>query len=162
MTAIKQQNNYYCGPATACMVAATLGLGSYTQSEMAKILGTTKKGSSSDQVAAGLNSLLENSTLSGRYKKTSTDYSNLSNSIVYSVNGGFPVVINVKVMPQYTVSVGHFIAANGYCSGFSGSTSISDVKICDPHPDYYGAYTYSMDTIVNACTSAVGNFCRLA
>ena len=30
MSVITQENGYYCGPATACMVAKTLGLGTYT------------------------------------------------------------------------------------------------------------------------------------
>ena len=33
MSVITQENGYYCGPATACMVAKTLGLGTYTQKE---------------------------------------------------------------------------------------------------------------------------------
>ena len=50
MSVITQENGYYCGPATACMVAKTLGLGTYTQKEMASLLGTTTSGTSGAQI----------------------------------------------------------------------------------------------------------------
>lgn len=163
MTAIKQENNYFCGPATACMIAKTLGLGNYTQTEMKGILKTTTDGTSSDQMANGLNSLLQSAKMPGRYQKTDTGKSNFTNSIVYSINNGYPVIVNVKVMPGYSVTVGHFIAVNGYYVGFSGTSPIrEDLYICDPHPSFYGSYTYTIDEIKTACNSAVGNFCRLA
>lgn len=162
MTVIQQEEDYYCGPATACMVAETLGLGSYTQCKMACILKTTEDGSSSDNIAIGLNELLEEAGKTGRYQKTSTTYSNLTDSILYSIQNGFPVVVNVKEMPEYEVSVGHFVAVNGYYVAFSGSSYTSDVFLCDPHPEYFGSYQYDMSVIVDACNSAVGNFCRLA
>lgn len=168
MTVVKQENDYYCGPATACMVAQTLGLGSYTQSGMANILDTTTSGSSSANIAAGLNSLLSKAGRTERYQKTDTSLSSLENSIPYCIERGIPLVVNVKEMPKYTVGIGHFIALNGYSSGFSGSSSISKVTICDPHPNYYGTYTYDTSIIVNACKStkvdgqSKGNFCRLA
>ena len=58
MSVITQENGYYCGPATACMVAKTLGLGTYTQKEMASLLGTTTSGTSGAQICNTLNSLL--------------------------------------------------------------------------------------------------------
>ena len=105
MTVIKQQNNYYCGPATACMVAKTLGLGTYTQSNMAAIIGTTTNGSSSSGITSGLNNLLSNAGRTGRYQTTNTAYSSLTNSITYSIQNGFPIIVNVKEMPLYTVGV---------------------------------------------------------
>lgn len=162
MTVIQQENWFYCGPATAVMVAETLGLGTYTQKNMAKILGTTSDGSSSSNITTGLNSLLSKSSNYGRYQTTNVSKSNLSNSIVASINNDFPVVINVKDMPEYSVSVGHFIAAYGYVSGSSGSMSINNVYICDPHPDFFGTYTYPMQKIVDTCSSGSGNFCRKA
>lgn len=162
MTVIKQENNYYCGPATACMCAKTLGLGTYSQKAMTDIIGTTNTGSSSDGITNGLNSLLSVAGKTGRYQKTNTANSNLPNSIIYSIQNGFPVVVNVKEMPQYTVSVGHFVAVNGYYSGFSGSSYINNAYLCDPHPTYYGSYEYDMSIVADACNSAVGNYCRLA
>lgn len=162
MTVIKQQNNYYCGPATACMVAKTLGLGTYTQSNMAAIIGTTTNGSSSSGITSGLNNLLSNAGRTGRYQTTNTAYSSLTNSITYSIQNGFPIIVNVKEMPLYTVGVGHFIAVNGYYVAFSGSSYTTNVYLCDPHPTYYGSYQYDMSVLVDACNSAVGNFCRLS
>lgn len=162
MTAIQQEEDYYCGAATACMVAETLGLGSYTQDQMADILELTKDGTSSSTIAGKLNELLAESGKTGRYQKTDTKHSNLVDSILYSIQNGFPVVVNVKEMPEYEVSVGHFVAVNGYYVAFSGSSSTSDVFLCDPHMDYFGSYQYDMSVIVDACNSAVGNFCRLA
>ena len=168
MTVIEQQNLYYCGPASACMVAKTLGLGNYTQSSMAQILGTTTSGTSSAQIASGLNSLLSDAGRTERYQKTDTSLSSLENSIPYCIERNVPLIVNVKEMPDYSVSVGHFIAVNGYTGGSSGTSSVSKVTICDPHPDYCGSYTYDTSVIVTPCKSTKvggqnkGNFCRLA
>lgn len=169
MTVIQQSNNYYCGPATACMVAKTLGLGTYTQTRMASILGTTTSGTSSNQIATGLNSLLSAASRSERYQKTDTSLSDLGESIMNSIDNDAPVVVNVKEMPNYTVSVGHFIAVNGYSYGYVGTTATNTVSICDPHynSNYCGSFTYSLSVIEQACKSTQvddqnkGNFCRL-
>lgn len=161
MSPIRQENGHFCGPATACMVAETLGLGTYTQKNMAKIIHTNDDGSSSQNICDGMNSLLSASGRSGRYQKTNMSLSNLSASILYSIQHSFPVIVNVKKMPQYEVEVGHFIAVNGFRFAFFGSSSTSKVFLCDPHPTYCGSYTYDMTQLERACSSAVGNFVRL-
>lgn len=161
MTAIKQENGYYCGPATCCMVANTMGLGSYSQSRMAGIIGTTRDGSSSSGILSGMNSLFSQAGKSQRYQLTNTRNSSLASGIIYSINAGLPLILSVKQMPLYTSS-GHFIAVCAYRSGFSGSSSVNEATICDSHPKYYGKYTYNISTLESACNSNAGNFLRIA
>lgn len=164
MTPIRQINGSYCGPAACCMVTTTLGLGNYSQEQMAQLLGTTDNGSSSDTIAQVLSDLLKKNGISARYQVTKTDVSDLIASAVYSLEHGYPVVVNVKEMPNYTVSTGHFIVIHGYyAAAQAGSPGISNFYVCDSHPNYWGASVLPMQTIVNACNSSLGHkFVRLA
>ena len=161
MTVIQQENGYYCGPATCCMVANTMGLGSYSQSQMASIIGTTRDGTSSSGIRSGMNSLFSQAGKSQRYQLTNTAYSSIASGIIYSINAGLPLILSVKQMPLYTSS-GHFITVCAYRSGFAGSSSVNEATICDPHPTYYGKYTYNISDLENACNSNAGNFLRIA
>ncbi len=162
MTVIRQENERYCGPAACCMVANTLNLENLTQEAMAGRLGTQNGGTSSDQIADTLNDLLKEKGRSDRYQLTKISESSLIDSALYSLANGYPVVVNVKEMPRYTVNVGHFIVIRGYYAAAHGDSGVSNFHICDPHYKYYGPYEYPMETIVNASKSSMyGKFVRL-
>ena len=72
-----------------------------------------------------------------------------------------PMIANVKDMPLYSVSVGHFILMKGYVAITDVAAPTAYCSFNDPHPMYSGSYTnYLMSTISAACLSAVGNFVR--
>ena len=164
MTPIRQINGSYCGPAACCMVTTTLGLGSYSQEQMAQLLGTTSEGSSSFMIATVLSDLLKKNGISDKYQVTQTDVSDLIGTAVYSLEHGYPVVVNVKEMPNYVVSSGHFIVIHGYyAAAQAGSSGISNFYVCDSHPTHWGASVFPMQAIVNGCNTSRGkNFVRLA
>ncbi len=162
MVPIRQKGESNCGPAVACMIAKTMGLGNYTEEEMATKIGTNSEtGSSSYQIKDALNKLLSEKGRSGRYEVTTTSMSNLVSSIIYSIDNDFPVVVNVKIMPEYTSRTGHFIAVNGYSWGMSGSNAETKIRYCDSHPSYSGAKTISAEEMLAACNSNGGTFTRL-
>lgn len=122
MSVITQENGYYCGPATACMVAKTLGLGTYTQKEMASLLGTTTSGTSGAQICNTLNSLLSKTSDTRRFQRVTISTAALETSVRSSLRNDFPLTLNVKEMPNYTSGSGHFIAVKGYY--FNTSTDL--------------------------------------
>lgn len=175
--AVQQEEKYYCGPACAVMAARAIGLGTYSQDEMADLLGTTRKGTSSDNICAVLNQLLKEDGRSERYQLTNSNVSGLWSSIKDSIDNGFPLIVNVSEMPKYTVE-GHFIIVTGYyyydpTSGISldsdderaaSDETIIDITYIDPHWDdsYYGRYTMSIDDLYTASqTSGAQKFLRL-
>ena len=111
MSVITQENGYYCGPATACMVAKTLGLGTYTQKEMASLLGTTTSGTSGAQICNTLNSLLSKTSDTRRFQRVTISTAALETSVRSSLRNDFPLILNVKEMPNYTSGSGHFITS---------------------------------------------------
>ena len=154
-----QENGYYCGPATACMVAKTLGLGTYTQKEMASLLGTTTSGTSGAQICNTLNSLLSKTSDTRRFQRVTISTAALETSVRSSLRNDFPLTLNVKEMPNYTSGSGHFIAVKGYY--FNTSTDFKTITICDPHPTYSGTYTYTLEEMETAVESSNGYYNRL-
>ena len=159
MSVITQENGYYCGPATACMVAKTLGLGTYTQKEMASLLGTTTSGTSGAQICNTLNSLLSKTSDTRRFQRVTISTAALETSVRSSLRIDFPLTLNVKEMPNYTSGSGHFIAVKGYY--FNTSTDFKTITICDPHPTYSGTYTYTLEEMETAVESSNGYYNRL-
>jgi hypothetical protein len=163
---IKQDNGYYCGPASALMVAKYLKIvdASFTQTNMAKALGTTKDGSSSTNIVSTLNNQLSAAGKAGRYQVANTSVTNFNRSISYTLDKGYPMIMNVDKMPLYLESTGgHFIVIRGYTSENYQKKGVEYVTINDCYNDtrYFGKFTYSYKQIEDACNSNVGNYIRL-
>ena len=166
---IQQAETYYCGPASALMVAKYLKIVSstYTQGDMANKIGTTTDGSSSNQIVTALNSLLRSAGKSTSYQRCSISTTNFNDSIIYSLNNNYPIIFSVKSMPKYYSSSGHFIAMKGFVAPLvlgTDSYRVSTVTINDCHynDEYFGTYTYSIEDMMEACTSNLGYYIRLA
>lgn len=162
---IEQENNSYCGPACAKMAADYLNIRDekgrfYTQSKIAPIIGcTSSTGSYSGDIAAGMNELLESEV----YELANTRNADLVSSMVYGIDGDYPMFINVKKLPNYSkpVNSGHFILGVGYTFYTQGgSTLMSDLTYNDPRPGYADQYEITCDEMVEACESKAGNFIR--
>ena len=157
---------YYCGPACTLMVAKYLDLvdSSVTQDTLAgsSYLGVTSSGTSSAKIATVLNGLLSQKGRPYRYERTSTSASNFSDSIIYTLDRSYPMVLSVSQMPLYTVN-GHFIVLTGYFATGSLNYTVQNVDINDCHynSSYFGSYTYTLSQITTACNSNAGYFLRI-
>jgi hypothetical protein len=162
MTPVQQLTTWSCSAATGVMVAQTLGCKPYTEVEMRKIVNCVQGvGGSSYDWANGFNeTVLPDAKITRRYQRVHMNNYDLWNSIIYSIDNGFPVVPTVKVMPNYTSSSGHFIAVNGYYQDYG---PIEIVSFCDPHWDsrYFGSYSMTRAQLHTACSSNAGYYVRL-
>lgn len=173
VTPVQQSKTYYCGVACAVMAAKALGLGTYSQDKMAKILNTSEtSGTSSSGIVNGLNGLLNSAGSSKRYQKKSIS-NVIINDIVLSINNNVPVFASVKRLPYHTSTSGHFILIVGYyytdTSGEISSLSATTFaetrgrqihfNIIDPHYDnqYFGRHVLTWTELYTACSSNNGN-----
>lgn len=171
---IEQVDGSHCGPACAVMATKYLGLKTsdgrdYTQYTIENVIGYTgDNGSSSGLIADGMNDLLGETIyqLVNTGKDTSKPKASLWGSLVAGIDQNYPMFINVKKMPNYDepVKVGHFILGIGYYWAMTGATSNSKVTYNDPNrkKNYVGQHTITIEEMVEACESNVGNFVRAA
>jgi Putative peptidoglycan binding domain/Peptidase_C39 like family len=133
----RQDNGYYCGPASTRVALTTRGI--YVEEYvLAGKLGTTTAGTnSSADVVRVLNqyvgAIYDDSYLPGE-TATPAEIDTMRSRIVSSVMGGFGLVVNVVGTGRdvdghaYTYSGGHYVAACGY--RYSGDqVLVTDVAI---------------------------------
>jgi hypothetical protein len=168
VTPVQQINTYYCGPASALMVANFLNLKTtsntaYTQSTIAQRIGTTSAGSSSSDITTGLNNILSENSMSMRYQRTTLSSAPIDTSIVYSIDHNVPLIVSVKNMPDYTSSSGHFIVVYGYSQNVSLNVVTTVIYYIDPHynSSYYGQKTMALSQMNTACSSNGEYYIRL-
>ena len=166
VTQHQQINNYYCGPASTQMVYEGItGDTSHDQEWFADELGTSKAGTSSDQIAATLKDLTGKNYSVTNVLKSNQDQTDLYNNISNSLKKGFAVVVNVKEVPgRYTSTSGHFMVV--YQSFIDLAYGIGTVYYTynDPHynDDYYGTYPISSYDLLKAISSNSGNYVRVS
>lgn len=121
VTHISQQNNYYCGPASALMVLNTIGYNSYNQDSVAKLIGTNENGTGAgqDYIPRGLNSVVEKD---GKFKFHWADHKyddvdSIRMNIMSSISYGNPVIINSYEKPGDVYIHGHDIGIELYHFG---------------------------------------------
>lgn len=160
VTLVKQENDYYCGPASVKMIYEGItGDRSHNQLWFANKIGTTSAGSSSGQLKSALNSLLSKnySVVNASNQSQTTFYNNISNSLKKKC----PVIVNIKTIPdRYTVaSKGHFIVV--YASQYNTLTGAISYLYNDPNNNkkgYFGQYSISNSNLYSAANSAAGNY----
>lgn len=151
VSAFKQDNSYFCGPASAQMVIHYLTSTKYSQSTLASSMGTTSaSGTYVYKMAAELKSR------TGKpYAYTTTSQKNLGNALIYSIDQNMPLVfhVNTKTLnSNYSFSNGHYVVGNGYSYGASGSSGYSNVNYIDPwyQQGIHGHHTNSINTMISA------------
>lgn len=159
---VKQENNYYCGPATAKMVLNYVVSKNYSQSSLARDMNTT---SSNGTYVYELCDRLNQDINNNQYQYVGTWESNFSNSLVYSINQDRPVPCQVRAssLPEYGSGWGgHWVLVTGYQWGSSGSSSASNVYYNDPNYDsrYYGAKSCTVNQMINAIDDQSGYYIR--
>jgi hypothetical protein len=134
----KQQNGYYCGPASVRVALTCRGI-VLTQTQLASELGTTSSGTdSSADVVRVMNAHLGEGTYAVRYlpgpSATAAEVSALRVDLVRSIDGGSALVANV-VGPlrtlgnaTYTYAGGHYVALVGY-RALGDEVLVADVNV---------------------------------
>lgn len=149
----KQENSYYCGPASAQMTLSYL-YGSVSQSTLARNMGTNlEQGTFVYKMVNGLNSYLGSSA----YKYVSNSSISFGNGLTYSIDRGKPVICHVMTgtLPNYSATgydTGHYVVATGYSFTASGSSGSDTVYYNDPNNNnsYYGRYSTSWSSMRRA------------
>lgn len=154
ITMYKQENKYYCGPATAQMAIYFGNSTLYSQSKLANYMNTiSADGTYVYQMRRGIN----NYWPKGNYKEVTTSGMAFKNGLIYSIDKRRPVPCHVMTgrLPGYNGhSVGHYVLARGYDSGKNR------VYYIDPHYDdaYYGRHYCLYTTMTNAINDNAGYY----
>lgn len=155
-----QQTNYTCGPACARMVLKYLGY-TYSESELATASDTTDD---SGAIVWKLRQAINDRISSGDgYIEKYIGSSGFSDNLIYSIDNDRPVICHTMAyeLDYYnnnTAFHGHYIVANGYRYGMSGSTSDSTAYIIDPNYDsrYNGEFTCDWGNVNEAIAANAG------
>jgi len=148
ITAFKQTNDYYCGPATVKQVINFNTGTSKSQAFYAGKLGTTTAGTDMTKIAGVLNTYQSRTT----YKYLSfTSQLMWRNRVAMNTPSGIPTVMDIssKATNWLYETNGHFLNT----AGFDCRTSPETVWICDPHPVYHGVHKSTVNaafTVNNA------------
>lgn len=159
----QQANSYYCGPASVQMVVKYITGVYIQQSTLASSMGTASNGGTYVyRVAQELNSRCG----SGTYQYVHTSEASFSDSLIYSINKGRPIIAHVMTggLPNYNYqsNSGHYIVVRAYSVSFSGTSSSTTCQYNDPHYNskYYGTYTCTMSQMLSAINANAGYFIR--
>lgn len=114
-----QQNDYYCGPASARMVLGGMGY-NVSQDYMASLLGTTASDGTyaGDGVVNALNRVVSGSRFQFRWQwHTYTNVGTIKGHVVEALDYGNPVMVNTVESPGDVYLVGHDIGVPLYHFG---------------------------------------------
>ena len=154
-----QQNDYYCGPASARMVVGALGY-SRTQDQMASLLGTTTNGTNAGNgVANALNSVVAGSKYRFTWQwHTYSDVSKIKGHIVEALNYGNPVMVNTMESPGDVYLAGHNIGTTLYHFGVVADyfNYGNQVTYTDPGYGRYSGFVLDQRASINNLSYAVG------
>lgn len=137
---IRQNEYYFCGPATVAIVLQYKTGKTYNQYTLASEMGTTEKdGTMVYQVKNRLNK-----ELNGVYENYLVSNTDFSSKVVSSLENDYPVICNAKCKmlrgyPNTSRST-HYIVAYGYEAGWIGSTSHDSLFYFDSYDGYTNSY----------------------
>lgn len=143
VNACKQENGYYCGPATVQQVLKFYGVNK-SQKTLASDLGTTTDGTVMTYILRVLNKYQKKRTYKYYNYSSKADF---EKKVLLTVANGYPVVIDVNTT-NYKSQWGYSTSGHYMCiSGFNISNNT--LTVTDPHTRYYGKKTYSSDLVYN-------------
>lgn len=155
-----QQNDYYCGPASARMVLGGIGY-SVTQDYMASLLGTTSSEGTyaGDVVANALNAVVAGSKYQFRWQwHTYTNISTIKGHIVEALDYGNPVMVNTMESPGDVYLVGHDIGTTLYHYGVVADyfNYGNEVTYTDPGYGRYSGFVQDQRVSITNLSYACG------
>ncbi len=158
VTLRKQENSYYCGPASTQMALQYVTGTLYSQSSLATDMGTnSSEGTYVYKVAQELNSKIGSSV----YQYVLTSDRGFGSGLAYSIDKNKPVVCHTStgVLPTYTpaTSCDHYIVSIGYSYDTAGS---DNVRYNDPNNNsaHYGVYNTTWSNMTDAINNRAGYF----
>ncbi|WP_343248853.1 C39 family peptidase [Diplocloster hominis] len=149
MICYRQENNYYCGPATVKQVVQYKNGNSNIQSYYAGLLNTVEtgdnRGTDMTRIAPVINSCIGSSY----YVMAEIPGDSLTwfNRIRTGISAHYPTVldINTNSVSEFPYKTsGHYICTSGF------RVAENQVRIADPHPSYFGHYWYSRNGLYKA------------
>lgn len=143
----KQENEYYCGPATVKQTLQYINNSSLSQTEYANKLGTTPAGTDMTKIAPLINTYVPSSKAYS-YQSIGS-FSHYLSSIYAALCQNKPIIIDMKAQDgdgwSYTTD-GHFLNI----SGINSNATINKLKVTDPNStDSYNWYDSSIVYNVN-------------
>lgn len=142
----RQENSYYCGPATVKTVVDYINGRSESQSYYARRLGTDDKGTYIIDIAR----VLQEETPYEFSAKRSSSFSDWIRDVQFSLSRNVPLVIDIVARPsdnfKYTTG-GHFLAVSGVDARYPDFR----VKISDVHYRFCGQFWHDAELIYNLC-----------
>lgn len=152
----KQENSYYCGPASTQMTLNYIKGILYSQSALATDMGTTSaSGTYVYKIAQELNNKIGSSV----YQYVQTSDRGFGSGLAYSIDKNKPVICHTStgVLPTYTpaTSCDHYIVSIGYSYDTAGS---DNVRYNDPNNNskHYGVYNTSWSNMSDAINNRAG------
>lgn len=145
----KQENGYYCGPATCKQVLSHYSVNK-TQKQLAKALGTTTDGTTMTNIPGVLNKYQDKHTYK-YYNYSSKD--DFQKKVLLSIANGYPVVIDIKTKnTSYASDWGY--NTNGHYMNISAfNIKNNTITVTDPHPTYCRVKAYKADLVYNVVNS---------
>lgn len=154
-----QQNNYYCGPASASMIVNALGYYK-TQDQMAKLLGTTKDGTNAgNSVADALNKAVRGSKYIFRWSwQGYHDVEKMKKHIVEALSYGNPVLVNTTEGPGDCYLIGHNVGYTFNHFGIIGDYFDygNRVTYVDPGYGLYKGFVMNQTVTIENMSHATG------
>lgn len=154
-----QQNDYYCGPASARMVLGGIGY-NVTQDYMASLLGTTVNGTNAGNgVANALNRVVAGSKFQFNWQwHTYSDVNTIKAHIVEALSYGNPVMVNTMESPGDVYLVGHNIGTTLYHYGVVADyfNNGNEVTYTDPGYGRYSGFVMDQRASITNLSYAVG------
>lgn len=141
MPRFKQENSYYCGPATTKQTLHCRMGWSESQSYYAARIGTTTSGTYDSKMVEYINSVLPENPL-WTFRLETIDHMNgkILNAMLYFGN---PTIIPVRI-PQWKVNIGLWpYATNGHVMNISGIDYPYMYRIVDPAGSAWNNGVYS-------------------
>ncbi|MEG0823346.1 MAG: C39 family peptidase [Erysipelotrichaceae bacterium] len=155
-----QQNDYYCGPASAKMVLGGIGY-TRTQDQMASLLGTNANDGTyaGEGVANALNSVVAGSKYQFRWQwHNYLNVSTIKGHIVEALDYGNPVMVNTVESPGDVYLAGHDIGVPLYHYGVVADyfESGNSVTYTDPGYGRYSGFMMDQRATITNLSYAVG------
>lgn len=159
---VTQENNYYCGPASALMLLKTIGYNNYSQSSIANIIGTTENGTGAgyNYIPKGLNSIVEKD---GKFKYSWSDHNykdvdTIKLNIMTALSVGSPAIINTYESPGDCYIKGHNIGTELYYFGVISEYYLDGnaVTYLDPASGLFDGFVKSQQVNIKNISNAVG------
>ncbi len=149
MPHFRQENGYYCGPATVQQTISYVAKVTVSQKVLAKELGTTKDGTDMMNIAKVVNKRISGTGKSYTMRQIPDSQSDYAVNVYNALCAGKPVIIDIKA----TKSDGWKYRTNGHFLNISGvicNDSVNSIIVTDPNSkDKTNTYDLSVVYKVN-------------